>query len=375
MYCNSCGKPNPDDSIFCSSCGKVLKSTLENQAVAKSDSEQKEKMTLEEYKKYFCQSWRVLITKPLALVSLICYSVSVILYALEANDLFSTMDSVIDMLNVLPFLESSTIKDSQTILFLVQLCAIAPGVLSAVGLWMLYADAWEQSNLPINIKGFEWIRRGYATAMAVGCLGVLICLPMYFSVMGEMSGDNNSVAFGLKSSLTSAILLVIIQMISTVLISRTLIKLLDTIRCTVERCTPYDDYIKVVMIIEFVYGSLVLVEMVTSEITFGGVAMCVTPFLFGVWLLQYRNFLTEMNAEYVQDDSKWNPKAEVTWETHKGNQIACDDRQNADKTYIPAWKRVEMAKENRNGWNCMNCGTLNDLEAQCCTQCGGTERQ
>ena len=193
--------------------------------------------------------------------------------------------------------------------------------------------------------------------------------------MKEMSGDNNSVALGLKSSLTSAILLVIIQMVAMVLIYRAFIKLLDTIRCTVERCTPYDDYIKVVMIIEFVYGSLVLVEMVTSEITLGGVAMCATPFLFGVWLLQYRNFLVEVNAEYVQDDSKWNPKAEVAWETHKGNQTACDDRQNADKIYIPAWKRVEMAKENKDGWNCMNCGTLNDLEAQCCTQCGGTERQ
>lgn len=364
MYCNSCGKPNPDDSVYCSSCGAMMSSISEKRPITESDREQKEKMTPEEFKNYFRQAWRAFITKPLTLALLICYSVGTVLWTIAVYDIFSVADSAISILSVLPFLESSTIKDGEILLLFVRLCVIAPWMLSAVGLWLLYADAWKQSDLPMNTTGFEWIRRGYIGTIAVTCCGMLLYLLMYLSVTEKLEGTNSSFVLGMKTSFTSMLLLGIVWTVATVLIYRIFIKLLDMIRFSVEKCEPHDDYVRVAMTIEFVCGGLAFVGMIKNEITVERVVMCAIPFLTGVWLLQYCRFLTAIDEEYVHDDCRWNPKAEATWQT-----------QNVEKTNIPAWKRVEMAKKNTDGWCCMNCGTLNNQDAKCCSQCGGTERQ
>ena len=135
MYCSHCGKPNPDDSAFCSSCGEAL-------VVVKEDrkSETELIMSPKEYQEYYRQAWRTFITKPFSLVLLICYSISVILNVIETGKVFSTMGSIVDILSMIPFLESFVTENSKLVLLLLQLCLAVP-------FWQLVKKAKLQEKL------------------------------------------------------------------------------------------------------------------------------------------------------------------------------------------------------------------------------------
>lgn len=361
MYCNACGKPNPDGSAFCSSCGKPLDPTstvqpTPAQSVRPSTqpiSKPAGTTVLTDFRSHFRKSWREFATTPLALALIICHSVGVLLNFIDLDTTMESMEVLLDTLNAL---NSSQTGSGNFVMTLMQILLIAPGVLTALGLWMLYMDARDQSSRPINVTGLKVIMGLQSTTMVLYCLYVFVLFCTSCSAAQELSG-NGYLASAARTAINTAMAVVVIVGGLGIAFFWLTIKFIISVRDCAECCEPDTKYVKGFAVLEFISGGLSALIMLSYGITLSMVVSCALPFLFGVILLKYKDLMETLSWEQANFEAQY----EAT--------------QTVQSQYIPTWKRMEMEKKSADAWYCINCGSHNDPDAICCSKCGGTERQ
>lgn len=373
MYCNSCGKPNPEGSAFCSSCGKPLAPTPATpptpaQPVRPTTppvSAQASAPKLMDFRSHFRSSWREFVVTPLALALIICHSVSVLLGIIELN---TTMESLEMMFDAMSLMGSSSGDFGNFLLTLMQIMLVAPGVLIAVGLWMLYMDARDQSNRPLSISGLKLIKGVYGVQMALFCLFVFILFCSSCSAAQELN-DSGYLATAAKTAMETAMAVVVIVGGLGIALFWIVIKFIILVQDCAELCEPNTKYVKGFAVFEFISGGISVLAMLSTGLTLSTAVSCAMPFLFGAVLLKYKEMMETLSWMQIQYDLQYEETRTLSsLKTQNGQQTV-------QNQYIPAWKRVELEKIHPDGWHCINCGSHNDPDAIYCVNCGGTERQ
>lgn len=335
MYCNSCGKPNPDGSAFCSSCGKALAPsptsptlshpapTVNNRYTTKIDQKN-------ETLSHFRQSWRTLAASPFALVLIICHSVAQLLNIININSLFTSSN---EFTSILSMLNSQAENSMNTALSLLQLLIIAPGVLIAISLWMLYADARDRSDRPINTMGLTIIRGTEIAALIFCCILALLAIFSSCNALDELADVKGQYASDIRSALTTAVMTLLAIIAFAIVVYRLTIKLLTTIRESADYCSPNTDYVTSNMVICFIGGGISVISVLSAGITLSTAVSAALPFLFGIMLLKYKQLMTTLYHASIKQHSRGTQ-----------NNYASSFVQQSSQ-HIPAWQRVETERE------------------------------
>lgn len=347
MFCNSCGSPNPDNSVVCSNCGKsVIAAKPAAPTISKMQSPNKtnEASPLENYHSKFRVSWRNLVSSPLGLALILVFGASVFVGFFEINTVFSDLstgnmdvnmhDAILYLFQVFG-MESLAHVDS--LLATLQVFCVMPGVIIAVGLGMIYADSRYPSKSHINTVGFSLIQGVMIALLSV--LGIILLGVIYsgFTVVFEV---------GMKEYMTSRMDLIsslfLLAVVVAVLggICFFALGLLRGMKNTVEGYTPERDCVMGMIVLSALAAGVIVIMMISS----GSVslfmlltlAICV---LSAITLFSYKSFLNNMEALYY--DARRN-----TWEPKEDNV-----RKNPSPSGVPAWKRVAMLMSEQNNSN------------------------
>ena len=284
MFCNSCGKPNPDGSAFCSSCGKPLAGATQQTPSAPQQKTQpasanyvstKPSTSAQESISLFRRGWRQMAMEPLALVTVIVHSLSVLVNFIAVNDVISQMESAMYMFGIS--------------LDLVKILLIAPGALIAIGMWMLYADALDRSDRPIKTAGLtiilvvEWIMVGLCVIggfaiVSSGC-SAIDDLPYYYDT----------------SAITRLLACVALGLVVGIVLASFIIKLITRIREAADTCSPDTDYVTGIAVLEFISAGIIVIAMIaSSDFSLGTILSAAMPVLFGIMLLRYKEYMEEL---------------------------------------------------------------------------------
>lgn len=338
MYCNSCGKPNPDGSAFCSSCGKALSSAPASPVIPRPTPPIQSSQTAAAVQKnqadsHFRRSWRVFATSPFALALIICHSVTLLLNIIDINSIFTSSE---EMMSILSVLGSESKNSINTLMSFVQILIATPGVLIAIGLWMLYVDARDQSDRPINTKGLSLIRGTLVGVLVAYCVFMLFAVFTSCNALDELDkldGLNNYYASEVRSFYTGLLFGLFIVSILVVVLYRLSIKLVNTVRESADFCSPDTSYVTSVMVICFIGGGLSVIGMFSAGITLPLATSTALPFLFGIMLMKYKQLMTTLHYASAG-----------RYASGAGNNYASQFVQQSSQ-HIPTWQRVELERE------------------------------
>jgi len=338
MFCNYCGKPNPDDGLFCSFCGRELAQNVEpqleqpsvpqaekkpepqnaqntapqtTQSTASSTNEKapvttqtETKYTLADFYKRFRVAWREFVTSPLALVLITLQSLCALVTVFQVSTLFAEAEALLSLVGAF----DSEVAEGSFFLSLAQIALCAPGILISIGMWILYADAVSRSDRQINDTGLGviyWTNIGNAVLSGIGIL--YTCIKVFDAKHALMESVDNrhpdytvtysSALREAESQLNGILIGLLIGAIVGVLLLWIILKLINTVRETARQCEPSAEYVKAVAVIEFVVGSLGLVLAFSTEITVAALLSSALQFMFGIVLLKYKAFMEKQSQE------------------------------------------------------------------------------
>lgn len=310
MFCNHCGKPNPDGSKFCSSCGHPIVTATAPQpkpaptpqpaphpAAPASTPYTKPAYTLDAFDKRFRVAWREFASSPFALLLLIFHSVCTVLNIVQVAEAFDGLESVFELLD---YVDSDLGSDGSFVLALIQIVLCAPGILIAIGMWMTYADSLDQSDRPLNTKGLSviyWVQIGTAILYGLAMLCVFVSLIKLSGELNEMQRYYGSYYSEVSSVLTWCYIILIVVTIVAVLLIRLVINLIDSVRDAADYCNFSIDYVVPMAVVEFIASGISIVSLFTTEVTFIGLLTTALPILFGIMLLRYKSFMESLYYE------------------------------------------------------------------------------
>lgn len=304
MFCNACGHPNPDGSSFCSSCGKPINSISPAPVRQQNSSPQfaaassrngtantqktEDKRPAEIFSELFRRSWRELATSPFALVLIITYSVSVLLSAIELQSLFEDLDGLTELLGVLSFFGSDLFEKLDTSLTLIQLLISTPGILTALALWLLYADARDLSaTRPIKTMPFTLIKGVMIGIIVAFYFCIASVLFTSCSIMAELDLNNSSA----RSAISGMICGLLVAAVVCGIYYRFAWNLVNTVKDSADYCTIDTSYIKGFAVYFYIAGGLSVIGMLSVGITLNLLVSCALPFMYAVMLQKYEAFM------------------------------------------------------------------------------------
>ncbi len=286
MYCNSCGKPNPDGSAFCSSCGKPLAGATQQaqpapQPAPTNSPAVNKGMDIREYDSLFRRTWRQMAAEPFALVLIIVYSINVLVNFIYINDMFSSLQSLLFMSDI-PF-------------DLIKFLLVAPGVLTAIGMWMLYADAQDRSDRPIKTTGLTMVLVVQYIGLAVLCIGGFGTLISSCSTINDLPYWYNT------DDLTRGMAIYALILVAVIAVMSFYIKLIRNIRDAADSCSPNTDCAMGIAVLEFISAGILAIVMITSgDFSIGAIMNAAMPVLVGIMLLTYKEYMQDLRWKKKQ---------------------------------------------------------------------------
>lgn len=305
MRCNTCGKENPDNVDFCVSCGSALPRSASVGIKCSGISSETGFTT------YFREAWRKFARSPLALLTVLCYSAGVLCNWLEIDTASSEWYVFLSSLGWGNW--RSEIILEVTLANVISIVDMLPGTLAAVGIWMIYAEGWIKKDRPVRLGGLKLVLTLEVVSMIV--LGLTFCVALF------MAGR--------------AFLLVLVLAGLIMFLSWVKIAVCITVRDTVQNCMPETRYLKALAIIEFVVGSVNVLGILSGKAAddLGGILNCALVFLLGTLLRKYKALMEDLDAKRVEMEAQ-----------SKEEPVQTEPVRDAE--YVPAWKRVQMEKEN-----------------------------
>lgn len=368
MFCNACGKPNPDGSAFCTSCGNKLPPSYATQTAPpprQPINSLHTSTTANNEIDLFRSHWRTLASSPFVLIVLICHSISVLLGMYEMNSAFSDSKALLQYIGS----PSSAIRNYDLIVTLIQLFIAAPGVLIAIGLWISYADGRNSPAMPINTTGIKLILGTTIAQLVLLCLSCTYLIFTFISAISET--DKLGYSLILKETLTKAVFIILIAMVVGIFLYRLYIKLLCTVRDAADLCYPTTEHVIPAAVVEFICAGFLIIATLSNGITVSLLLSCALPIMFGILLLQYKQTMDTISIK------RTDPSALTPTQAYETFSNVYSSKQTAHSTeYVPAWKRAELEKETASTeeaaveTNCPACGRERSAGQLFCPYCG-----
>lgn len=288
MFCCNCGVQIADNSRFCCNCAKsvvppaVVRPEPVRPAPVRPEPVQNEKSWPEAFR----EGWRTFVSSPLVLVMIACFSLVQLINVVE-------MDSVMDSLGLLYYSTDlgmeSALSELTAALETVGYLLLLPGILTAVGMWLIYVEGKAPATKYIKTTGFIIIQ-------AVYVLNIIAMTVLMFIAMGSISdveqrlGDYLST--DMKTTLGTAKVVVFVMVALIDVLYGFVIYLLVNMRRTAETCEPQGTGCAMgIGVLSIISGALSGISLLSSGLTLSGIASCGYAILLGVALMMFQSFM------------------------------------------------------------------------------------
>lgn len=308
MFCSNCGARIVGHGKFCAQCGAA--------SVAEPETEQPNQLgniilppeqpkTINwdagksqqriSLRQSFRKSWRDVFGSVVFLVFVICFSAVQLLTIIRIEDILTPVYDILEGLSLLSFEGAG---DAISMLETIQLFIILPGVLMAIGYWMIYADSKATPTEPIKTGGLSLVK-GVLTAFQ--CLAIffeVVLLVMLASAMSELvvNKASQSAIDSLQSLMWT--MLVVFTLVEAVL--GLCISAVGKMRNTAENDNPTGcGRAGAVGIICFVIGIFITIAQLNAGMEMTGMLNGVGMILLGVVLHMYRSAMEKVEKSRV----------------------------------------------------------------------------
>lgn len=386
MYCSACGTPNPDGSAFCTSCGKplapvqpqpqqpVYQQPVYQQPVYQQPVYQQPvyqpPVPVEEgretFASHFRLKWRKFVSSPFALIVTILYTICFLM------TLFQTFGET--------GIWNYYLNDDSILGFLLIMLTLTPGLLTTLGMWLLYGGACKRNDDPLNTSGLRIIQVIQIIIMVFYCILVAIVSIGMFTNMSVSSRLFGSFYYG-RVSVGAAIVVLGVLIFGMVIMAKTIAMIAHMRDCALDEI-PSSDHVMFVAVMQFISGGLMIVLVLISGVNMEHVLdlplntllqVFVMPFLFGVLLINYKSLMDELEDDYIAFEEE---NRQQTYAAQYAHVMAPQAHiQMAPTGYGPAWKRAktEQAVQTSTDWTC-TCGRVNRSYVTTCS-CGKNKRE
>ena len=353
MSCGSCGSYNPDENAFCTSCGKALSRPA---APQQSDTPPAEPQQSYEqptgsgtfsqsnsFESNFRRSWREFASAPFALILLIIYTLSVAINTIEISDLYKQAEDLLKLAG-----EKSSLETVLT-----YIVAIVPGILIAIGMWMLYIDSVRKTDMPLNVNGLRLIQVVYTVLLVLYCLELVNAILKFVKALDDVPKEYVEYMFkNLMEEAGGWLLLIIGIMIMLIVAMVKIIKMTIAMRQSAEFCFPDTDHVVFVTAFLFVVGAspILLVLWVSAEynlpldsVDLSEIPLYVwlslaMPFLFGAMLIKYKGLMRRLFSEKIS------LQGSAIYSQMTESNVTTNDNRNS------SWMQEEEQKQNTPEW-------------------------
>ena len=378
MFCNQCGTEIIGSNRFCSNCGAAVQ-----QVTAAPASRPAATVPEKTWPEVFREGWRGFVASPLVLVMIICFSV------VQLLNLF-TMDSAMDALNILGGAGSSGMEAAMNVITSklknLGVLMLLPGILMAIGMWMVYIDSSNHSMEPIRTGGLTLIQTVFILELASLVFLMIFALATLSTLESQLGISDSSSASSVLSTLRTTIVVVLILV---AVVFGLVITMLAKMRQTAVDCDPQGTGLVYAMgILTIISGVISVISLFSSDLTLAGVANCAYTLLLGIVLCKYKHVMEDLEYIYRTRDfgkssASRGPGGVSAYPG--GNAPSPNVRQSVqDNGYVPTWKRVQMneaaaapeaqkplpEQPSIQAKKCPECGTTQSGSNQVCFYCG-----
>ena len=303
MRCNVCGKENPDNVDFCVSCGGTL-SGSSKPSVSGTARES-------DFTEYFRTAWRQFARSPLVILFVLCYCAGVIYNWFKIGAASSEWYTVLSSLGWGNW--RSTIIPKIVIANVLPIVDMVPSTLVVLGILAICAEAWRKPEHPIRPGGLTLVVWVEVVNMVV--MGLVFCYALFISGRAFFY------------------VLVLAGLLMAVLWVRVAVSI--TVRNTVRDCMPETRYVKALAVLEFISAGAHFIRLISGAAEeLSSILNCIATLLLGILLLKYRELMENLDAKRVEMEAQQ-------------EAVPAQIEITKDEAYVPAWKRVQMEKENK----------------------------
>ena len=376
MYCEMCGSAINESAKHCYNCGAPI--TVRTGSVLTAKEEEVPKRSWGER---FRDEWRDFARSPLVLAMIICFSAVQLINLMSAE---STMNAIYAALDILGSDASVLYGPLSSTLETLQFVIVLPGILMAVGLWLVYIDGYNSSlGTPIKTGGLsiiQGIQIANIGAMVFFVVAVFSALDTIRIELGSRLPDELEQTFG-----TVKMVAFIVAAIGSVIYG-VYLNAVSKIKKTVVDCEPDgQDVVYGAGVLSIIGGIISVISLFVSGITLVGALSCASSVLMGVVLCKCGRTMEDLAAIQKNKFRKGSGTSSLTNGMAGGDGAGRKPKQVEEN--IPTWKRIQMeetaAKQVQMPQNetevqkpsvpakkCPECGTTQSGDNSVCFYCG-----
>lgn len=300
MFCTKCGKENQDGMRFCQYCGTPLTASAQP-TPPPAGYQQPAYRQPEDYVPRqdtfppVIQVLRQMAVSPLFLVAAITYSCT-ILFTLLGAFVGSSSNALLQYMLMLEgmggMVDYSALNSMTSIMRGASVGGVligqVPAILVAVGIWMMFAAARDNSGQPMKTGGLTLIRVMQVISLV---FEILLLVILELALLISMLALSDYTDYAVPIVVTSMVLVALALGLGIVY-SVKLIQTLSTMIRTIRNQRPYARISTYVAVLSILSGAASLVMVLFSGNFFSGVgALCsaAASITFGIFLFQYRS--------------------------------------------------------------------------------------
>lgn len=320
MFCPNCGKPCADGMRFCQYCGTPLQDAGQpasagpayNQGAASRPAAAPAYTPMRGAESPVMSTLRRMARSPLYLTCAIGYT-CMILFTLAssltggmAGGLVNTLSMLAgssyemnyllgDLYSVMPVITGVSFGSA--------LVGQIPAILVAVGIWLVFVSAMDNSGAPLKTTGLTIIRVIQIISLVLSCLMFLLIEVLIIIVIATVGRYDDS---------ATGIFLVIMLLVAVIAALDILyyVKLMGTInsiRQSIWRDEPFNKISAYVAVLSIIGGAGSLFSLLVGGV-FGALASlgaATAGIGFGIFLFQYRGQMNNLMIQQSQNNNNW----------------------------------------------------------------------
>lgn len=379
MFCSNCGSQVVGNGKFCTVCGKaIVNNSAPVPAVPQSYVPTPHRVAQEnkerKWEDMFREGWRTFFGSPTVLITAIFYTAVQLVSLISMNSTMNSMDSMFESLGV----NSSQVSEITSSMGIVSFLALVPGILTVIGMWLVYADSKSHYSAPINTTGLSLIKGIQIFSVAALVVAMIIMLTTLGSVEDKLSSHQVS------SAVSTAKTIIIVVMLACFAFYGFIIYAINGMKQTADYCTPVRAGTAMGLgVVSIIFGALSLLGLLSAGFTLSGFMSSGASIMLGVVLCQYKTAMDELGytktAHYSNKNSISAISAYPTGNVVSPNLAARPVQTNE---YVPAWKRVQLGQTQPapvvqqsvrtevTAKMCPECGTTQSGDNRVCFYCG-----
>lgn len=293
MFCEKCGKQNPENAAFCSNCG----ATMATQPVNEQPTQQ------QNYEQSYQQPRKVYSSNPVinaikkvassgvSLAAIICLTVCLAMSFIGVFSIAGSFDAVVETFEMFG-LDYRQIQMFDTIMDVVESTTVASGIIAlipviivVIGFWLIFASARDTNNQGMKTAGLTVLKVMSIIQLVFFCIGMglvlILLLIATFAVLVESTavGGIMFVIMLLAAGVFVVELLVYVKAISTI----------NTIKASLLSGNNIAKISMYLIVMLYIMGGISILSF-----SLAGILQGVAYILFGVTLNVLKNELNEL---------------------------------------------------------------------------------